>query len=71
MKRIVFICLLGLLTLGLISCRESTQDKTEEAAKAIGNDIEEGTERAVKETGDAIKKGADELNDEIQGNDDL
>ncbi len=49
------------------SCRETTQEKTEEAVEAMGEDIE----NAAEETGDAIKEGADELNDEIQGNDDM
>ena len=49
------------------SCRETTQEKTEDAVEAIGEDIE----NTAEEAGEAIKEGADELNDEIQGNDDM
>ena len=55
MKRIFLSVAMIALVGSVYSCRETTQEKTEEAVEAMG---------------DAIQEGADELNDEIQGNDD-
>ena len=67
MKRLYY-SVMALAILGAVSsCRETTQEKTEEAVEAIGEDVEQ----AAEEAGDAIQEGADELNDEIQGNDDM
>lgn len=67
MKRIFLNVLMIAFTVSIYSCRETTQEKTEEAVEAMGEDIE----NAAEEAGDAIQGGADELNDEIQGNDDV
>ena len=61
MKRISFLLLAGVLTFSVYSCRETTQEKTEEAAEAIGEDIEAG----AKEAGEKIKKGAEKVEQEI------
>ena len=39
------------ILLATTSCRETTQEKTEEAAEAIGEDVE----NAAEETGNAIE----------------
>lgn len=67
MKRILLSVFMIALTVSVYSCRETTQEKTDEAVEAMGEDIE----NAAEEAGDAIQEGADELNDEIQGNDDV
>lgn len=67
MKRILLNVFMIAITVSVYSCRETTQEKTEEAVEAMGEDIE----NAAEEAGDAIQEGADELNDEIQGNDDV
>ena len=51
----------AIFSLSIYSCRETTQDKTEEAAEAIGNDIKAG----AKEAGEKIKKGAEKVEQEI------
>ena len=61
MKRIFLNVLMIAFTVSVYSCRESTQEKTEDAVEAMGEDIE----NAAEEAGDAIQEGADELNDEI------
>ena len=62
MKKIGFLVVAGFLMISLNSCRETTQNKTEEAAEAIGKDIEEG----AKEAGEKIKKGAEKLGEEVE-----
>ena len=46
----------------LYSCRETTQDKTEEAVEAIGEDIEENT----REAGRKLKEGAEKIDNEVE-----
>ncbi|MGA8854427.1 MAG: hypothetical protein WB492_09650 [Christiangramia sp.] len=61
MKKSVILILAAIFSLSIYSCRETTQDKTEEAAEAIGEDIEAG----AKEAGEKIKKGAEKVEEEI------
>ncbi|WP_300437477.1 hypothetical protein [Christiangramia sp.] len=71
MKKSVILIMAAIFSLSIYSCRETTQEKTEEAAKAIGKDIEEGAEKA----GEKIKKGAEkveqEIDEEIHNTDDV
>lgn len=71
MKKSVILIMAVLFSLSIYSCRETTQDKTEEAAKAIGEDIEDG----AREAGEKIKKGAEkveqEIDEEIHDTDDV
>lgn len=62
MKKSVILILAVLFSLSIYSCRETTQEKTEEAAEAIGEDIEKG----AKEAGEKIKKGAEKVEQEIE-----
>ncbi len=71
MKKLGLLIVTAIFSLSLHSCRETTQEKTEEAAKAIGEDIEAGAKKA----GEKIKKGAkkveEEIEEEIQETDDV
>ena len=71
MKKSLILVMAAIFSLSIYSCRETTQEKTEEAAKAIGEDIEAG----AKEAGEKIKKGAEkveeEIDEEIHETDDL
>ncbi|GAA4315200.1 hypothetical protein GCM10023115_27220 [Pontixanthobacter gangjinensis] len=71
MKKAIILVTAAIFSLSIYSCRETTQEKTEEAAKAIGEDIEAG----AKEAGEKIKKGAEkvekEIEEEIHETDDL
>jgi len=67
MKKSVII-LGAIFTLNLYSCRETTQEKTEDAVEAIGEDIEDNVNKAgdkVKEGAEKIEKGAEEVEKEI------
>lgn len=61
MKKLFLSFMVAVLTLTAISCRETTQEKTEDALEAIGDDIEDGTRRAA----DEIEEGAENLEREI------
>ncbi|APG61414.1 hypothetical protein LPB144_07475 [Christiangramia salexigens] len=61
MKKAFIYVLTALFSLSIYSCRETTQEKTEEAAKAIGKDIEDGAKKA----GDRIKEGAKKVKEEV------
>lgn len=49
-------------TLAFVSCKESTQDKVEDATEAVGNDIE----TAAENTADAIDSTATEVANDIE-----
>ena len=61
MKKLAILMMAATFSLSIYSCRETTQEKTEEAAEAIGEDIEAG----AKEAGEKIEKGAEKLEQEI------
>lgn len=69
----VFLSLALLATLIIVSCKESTQDKVEEATEAVGNDIQEATEEAVEtidstatEVGNDIEEGVEDIKDDMK-----
>ncbi len=49
-------------TLAFVSCKETTQDKVEDATEAVGNDIETAAENTV----DAIDSTATEVGNDIE-----
>ena len=58
--------------LAFFSCKESTQDKVEEATEAVGEEIETATENTIDaidstatEVGNDIKNGVEEVKEEI------
>ncbi|WP_338378425.1 hypothetical protein [uncultured Flavobacterium sp.] len=61
MKKVI-LALAFISTLAFVSCKESTEDKVEEATEAVGNDIETATENAV----DAIDSTATEVGNDIE-----
>ena len=61
MKKVFLSIVLAGFAFSTYSCRETTEEKTEEAIEAIGEDVEEGTERAAEE----IEQGAEEVEREI------
>lgn len=77
MKKVVIVLALIGFTFSTVSCRETTQDKIENSADAVGKDIENGLEEAgdaienaAEETEDAIENAGQEIEEEIEGTDD-
>lgn len=63
MKKVFYLLALSVLIFSVQSCRETTQDKTEEAIEAIGEDVEAGTKNAAE-------KVEQEIDEEIHETDD-
>lgn len=53
------------------SCRETTQQKTQEAVRAIGEDIEDNTKKAGKKIEEGAKKVKEEIKEEVNNTDDV
>ncbi len=67
MKKLVLL-LISIFTLSLYSCRETTQEKTEDAVEAIGKDIEDNVNKAgekVKEGAKKVEESAEKVEREI------
>ncbi len=64
MKKLSLILLASVFTLSIYSCRETTEERTEDNLEEVGNDIETTTE----ETYDNAET---EVQEEIDGTDDL
>lgn len=58
MKKTVLVLMCVAITT-LYSCRENTQEKTEEAVEAFGKDIENNVNKAT----DKVKEGAEKVED--------
>ncbi len=71
MKKL-FLTFACVATLLVVSCKESTQDKVEEATEAVGEDIQTATENTIDaidstatEVGNDIENGVDNVKEEI------
>ena len=62
MRKLFLMLAVAFMSCSLFSCRETTQQKTEDAVEAIGEDIEENT----KEAGRKIEEGANKVKEEVQ-----
>ena len=71
MKKTMALIMVAIFSLSIYSCRETTQEKTEEAAKAIGEDIEAGAQKAGEKIEKGAKKVKEEIHEEIHETDDL
>jgi len=71
MKKSIIFILAAFFTLSIYSCRETTQEKTEEAAEAIGEDIKAGAEEAGEKIEEGAEKVEEEIDEEIHETDDM
>ena len=71
MKKLFLIMMLAGLTTTFQSCRETTQEKTQDAVKAIGEDIEDNTKKAGKKIKEGAQKVQKEVQEEIDNTDDV
>lgn len=71
MKKLILMLMLAGMATSLYSCRETTQEKTQEAVEAIGEDIEENTKKAGKKIEEGAKKVSKEVKEEINNTDDV
>lgn len=69
MKKLSLLLLAAVFSLSIYSCRETTEEKTEDAIEEIGNDVEEATEEsveAVEEATEDVEEAADDVNADQQ-----
>ncbi|HSP40772.1 MAG TPA: hypothetical protein VLN46_05010, partial [Gillisia sp.] len=71
MKKLLIILMVAGMATSMYSCRESTQQKTEDAVKAIGEDIEDNTKKAGQKIEEGAKKVKEEINEEVNNTDDV
>lgn len=71
MKKSFLMLVLGLVSFTLFSCRETTQQKTQDAVEAIGEDIEDNTKEAGRKIEEGAKKVKEEVQEEIDNTDDV
>ncbi len=62
MKKLILILMVAGMASSLYSCRETTQEKTQDAVEAIGEDIESNTKKAAEK----IEEGAKKVKTEVQ-----
>ena len=71
MKKLSLLLLASVFTLSIYSCRETTEERTEDSLEEVGNDIESTTEDAAYETEEAAENVGSEVEAEVEGTDDL
>lgn len=70
MKKILLI-FVAILSLSLTACRETTQEKTQDALEAIGDDIEDNAKKAGEKIEEGAEKVKEEVDEEIHETDDI
>lgn len=60
-----------LLAISFYSCRETTQEKTQDAVEAIGEDIKTNAEKAGEKIEEGAQKVGKEVDEEIHETDDI
>lgn len=71
MKKLFVIIMIAGMATSIYSCRETTQQKTQEAVKAIGEDIEDNTKKAGQKIEEGAKKVKEEIKEEVDNTDDV
>ena len=71
MKKLLLLLAVAMMTVSLQSCRETTQQESEEAVEEIGRDIEAGAEEAARETEAAAEEVEAEVEAEVNETDDM
>ena len=71
MKKLFLLFAVATMSLSIYSCRETTEEKTEDAVEEMGNDIEESAEEAGQEVENAAENAETEMEEEVEGTDDM
>lgn len=61
MKKVSLLLLASVFSLSIYSCRETTEERTEDSVEEFGTDVEESTE----EFGEDVEESVDEFGNEI------
>lgn len=71
MRKLFITLMIAGMATTIYSCRETTQQKTQEAVEAIGEDIEDNTKKAGKKIEEGARKVKEEVQEEVNNTDDV
>jgi F0F1-type ATP synthase membrane subunit b/b' len=71
MKRLILLLVVATMATTVYSCRETTQEKSQEALESIGEDIETNAKKAGEKIEKGAKKVVRELDEELHNTDDV
>lgn len=71
MKKLFLMLMVAAMATLVYSCRETTQEKTEEALESIGEDIETNAKKAGEKIEAGAEKVAKEIDEEVHETDDV
>ena len=64
MKKFSLLLLASVFTLSIYSCRETTEERTEDSLEEVGTEVEETTEEAAYETEETFEENEVEVEEE-------
>ena len=78
MTKLVLLFAVATMSLSIYSCRETTEEKTEDAVESMGEDMENAADEAgdeMEEAGQDVENAAEnaenEMEEEVEGTDDM
>ncbi len=71
MKKLFLMLMIATMSTSVYSCRETTQEKTEDALESIGEDIETNAKKAGEKIEAGAEKVAKEIDEEVHNTDDV
>lgn len=69
MKKLFLLFAVATMSLSIYSCRETTEEKTEDAVEAMGEDVENAAEEAgneMEEAGQDVENAAENAENEME-----
>ncbi|GAA4315206.1 hypothetical protein GCM10023115_27210 [Pontixanthobacter gangjinensis] len=69
MKKLFVLFAVATMSLSIYSCRETTEEKTEDAVEAMGEDVENAAEEAgneMEEAGQDVENAAENAEEEME-----
>lgn len=69
MKKLFVLFAVATMSLSIYSCRETTEEKTEDAVEAMGEDVENAAEEAgneMEEAGQDVENAAENAENEME-----
>lgn len=71
MKKLSLLLLAAVFSLSIYSCRETTEEKTEDAVEEIGDDMENTAEEAGEEMEEAAENVEAEMDEEMDDTEEM
>lgn len=71
MKKLSLLLLAAVFSLSIYSCRETTEEKTEDAMESAADDMGDAVDEAGNDIEDAADNAGNEVQEEVNGTDDI